>query len=81
MITVSVHNEAMELVLIRIEPQEISEEMTRYTAEFVIQRTDGTGIYRRVFEQNTLHVRPLALVLAAIQSLDQAALEEKQDGS
>lgn len=80
MITVSVHNEALELVLIRIEPQEVSDGMTRYTAEFVIERTDGTGIYRRVFEQPTLNVRPLTLVRAAIDSLDKAALEEKQSG-
>ena len=50
MITVNVKNNAQQLCLIRIEPQEFDEEVIKYTAEFVVERGGAIGMHRRVFD-------------------------------
>ena len=84
MITVKVDQGTKELCLIRIEAQEFNGDVIRYTAEFVVNRTDGTGIHSRVFEvpiKNDLQGNVLYLLRAAINSLDKEALEEgESDG-
>lgn len=78
MIEITVTQEGVkQLALIQIEFIEYSEPAYRYMAKFVIDREGATGIHSRIFEIETLDGNILNMVKAAIESLDEAALEKE----
>lgn len=82
MITVKIDQDKRELCLIRIQAQEVGLDgdvpIVRYTAEFVVDRDGATGIHSRVFimqDDIAAQSNVLAILKAAIESLDKEALE------